>query len=1743
MDYKICLDKRTYDFKEGVCIYCNKGDDDVDCGKLLKDPDDKISVHNYCLLFASGLSQRGEDSEGINGFLLPDILSEFRRAKRLKCGYCSQPRATVGCSVQNCRRGYHFNCGFKKEAIFLFFDTFLSYCVDHRPQQVAPTNPCSQSSVTCPICMDEVEAKVSNHTLKTPCCNNTWFHRTCVQRQALSAGYFFRCAICNNQTEFQDEMKRFGIYIPEHDASWEQEDNAYQELYWRHDNCDIDPCKCPKGRKYNEVSSKWELVLCDLCGSCGCHLACGGLKNINQDWACSQCNAMLSNATEVNCPSKKSSQVPTSPCVDSPTKIGNSTRTAMKLMGKHPRTPLSAHGMRKKSATTTSSQFGSLDHCRPSTSKEGLQETTSPSKRKRKLSFNSKENALGDTNNNSQDTNSKKHCPRKTQSLEFWCENIKSGLKASAGLCYGKRTTLRMSMRPRNVSQPSKIRPVPSKCKTAESPAKKAMKKAINTSGSKTKGSSTLVASKIEAYFSAASKEFTGKPVNSVKKDKGIAVQGSSKPISLNKTKMKSEKVREVQVQDKSKVAKAASSKQRGKGSQRKPTLIKIKITKRQPDVGSPLKGTSEKRHAGSGKSFPKCDRKTSVIKKEYEDKSAETPSTERSASPTEQEVFFKNMKGRPRNSVSFMLNWGKKGGDNDDVSATSTCEESTYTSGESDCYKHEEENTVRGRCNTTHHDSFQGPAPPDGSTPAGAVDKGEEEIQLLSRKSGIHQDISLQNESTGDATPFCNLREGKQLSACKPIESSTSQVLSKDSPAGKANSNESTPGISNPQSAPRKRRKMKLCVMYPSIKPFRWGTKVKRRQKRADTLLQRSQRQKCNYSQPTPLDGSTPAVDVDKVEEEIQLLYGKSGIHQDISLQNESTGDATLFCNLWEGEQSSASQPKESSTSQVLSKDSPAGKANSNESTPGSGNPQSAPRKRSRIKLRHMYPLVKPYLADTKVKQRQKRAQSLLRRSQRQKGNDSQSKKKAARSVPAVIKPVNQVRETSSGMLLRRLHSKRNYSPYQTRPGEKPSVSSSPVKSTRPPVKVEEGTKKASSIEVDLGGGNKEQLSWMPRRETIDYSKLESYLATDISPTLHLENSEETLSHPDIVQQTGGASLRMREGKKKQDICDESFEIASQSDGVPSPVPSALISEDANEIFEKSDATSCEESTHTDAESLEESTVSSEHWTPSSKHPNQDPIIPSVITDDKTTDESVCEKPGDKDKNALGLEILRPPSADPKLSSETSPDSGISQSYSCNIDELTVEKPSSMIEENSFPPWLPRESPTSALCKSREQNDMVDDQSQNGVEDELVEKNHGEHGEAVPPSCSKSDIGTNDTSRSPEKRNGNCPKTESGDLKTVTWDSYRNIFSGAESDIGTNKTSGSSENRNGICPETGSSDLKIVTCNSYRSSLNDAKVSPSGSPSSKNFDCKLQNSPSISFPAKPSSLSQDDGDKQDSPGNPYFSIQCPEKCIDRDEDANTKKSISTPEKLLIQKSLLNVYSETHKVSIKQEETSKESPATSCLPSEEKDSKGSLEKIPSANSSEIKSSQCTTPEKHESVFDSPIAHNSKCPFCAGCKSKLGHDSPSTCTSTESSTDAASRSTMLLRSNSLSCKSPFSPSPTFGKVSPLHPRLYRALLGPGSRQPTRSSPRTTSPVSLQKRARDNRSPLLNSYPSRINKNVAQSCQTSSHCTPGSWPKKQRSTSRNDPRSSTGPPKPFSVTTQDSGKTKGRVKLFI
>ena len=63
---------------------------------------DSCLAHLYCLLFTSGLKQNGVE-EGIKGFLVKDIVDEFRRGAHLKCNSCKQNYVTVGCVVKICK--------------------------------------------------------------------------------------------------------------------------------------------------------------------------------------------------------------------------------------------------------------------------------------------------------------------------------------------------------------------------------------------------------------------------------------------------------------------------------------------------------------------------------------------------------------------------------------------------------------------------------------------------------------------------------------------------------------------------------------------------------------------------------------------------------------------------------------------------------------------------------------------------------------------------------------------------------------------------------------------------------------------------------------------------------------------------------------------------------------------------------------------------------------------------------------------------------------------------------------------------------------------------------------------------------------------------------------------------------------------------------------------------------------------------------------------------------------------------------------------------------------------------------------------------------------------------------------------------------------------------------------------------------------------------------------------------------
>ena len=80
-------------------------------------------------------------------------------------------------------------------------------------------------SPSCGVCLEDISEQdmkecqsdgkfLSDSYLWAPCCNG-WFHKNCVESLAKSTGYFFKCALCNNKENFENEMKKFGVYVPE----------------------------------------------------------------------------------------------------------------------------------------------------------------------------------------------------------------------------------------------------------------------------------------------------------------------------------------------------------------------------------------------------------------------------------------------------------------------------------------------------------------------------------------------------------------------------------------------------------------------------------------------------------------------------------------------------------------------------------------------------------------------------------------------------------------------------------------------------------------------------------------------------------------------------------------------------------------------------------------------------------------------------------------------------------------------------------------------------------------------------------------------------------------------------------------------------------------------------------------------------------------------------------------------------------------------------------------------------------------------------------------------------------------------------------------------------------------------------------------------------------------------------------------------------------------------------------------
>ncbi|XP_043213153.1 PHD finger protein 7-like [Amphibalanus amphitrite] len=247
------------------------------------------------MLFSRELPQKGKDSEGLQGFKLADIREQVKKCAPRKCHYCRRGGAHATCSHADCTKKFHIPCAVFAGALLSFFGSFNVHCSEHRPsQQVDPERVRDES---CGICLCPAGRPDGLQVLCTPCCGHN-FHKLCLQQMALSSGYFFTCPICrdkNNRSGFLRHVKKFGVFVPQRDASWETEPNAFSELLEHHSGCDQRYCLCSLGRQHMvKDHSDWGQLLCHSCASFGSHRLCAGSPS-RLPWFCPDCENAFTN--------------------------------------------------------------------------------------------------------------------------------------------------------------------------------------------------------------------------------------------------------------------------------------------------------------------------------------------------------------------------------------------------------------------------------------------------------------------------------------------------------------------------------------------------------------------------------------------------------------------------------------------------------------------------------------------------------------------------------------------------------------------------------------------------------------------------------------------------------------------------------------------------------------------------------------------------------------------------------------------------------------------------------------------------------------------------------------------------------------------------------------------------------------------------------------------------------------------------------------------------------------------------------------------------------------------------------------------------------------------------------------------------------------------------------------------------------------------------------------------------------
>ncbi|NXC26830.1 G2E3 ligase, partial [Campylorhamphus procurvoides] len=129
------------------------------------------------------------------------------------CFICGQSGATITCHETGCDQSFHLPCAKPAGCVTQYIAFYRSFCPEHSPQQSADVTP--QPGTNCIICLEPVEDTKTFNTMVCPACKSAWFHRDCIQGQALHSGILaLQCPLCRNSEDFSVEMFIMGIRIP-----------------------------------------------------------------------------------------------------------------------------------------------------------------------------------------------------------------------------------------------------------------------------------------------------------------------------------------------------------------------------------------------------------------------------------------------------------------------------------------------------------------------------------------------------------------------------------------------------------------------------------------------------------------------------------------------------------------------------------------------------------------------------------------------------------------------------------------------------------------------------------------------------------------------------------------------------------------------------------------------------------------------------------------------------------------------------------------------------------------------------------------------------------------------------------------------------------------------------------------------------------------------------------------------------------------------------------------------------------------------------------------------------------------------------------------------------------------------------------------------------------------------------------------------------------------------------------------